>query len=132
MIGRNLQYFGTSLGAWHPPRGYNKQVRICSRGFARRQSVCFRAMTKVTRRSSRKRKPTKRFELKQKLRRRGTGKRILKKEGKKTSNVDIRSKRDIRSAVKQRAAPLIAKINEQHSEVCFIIYIFGLLNRKFL
>ena len=89
-------------------------------------------MTKVTRRSSRKRKPTKRFELKQKLRRRGTGKRILKKEGKKTSNVDIRSKRDIRSAVKQRAAPLIAKINEQHSEVCFIIYIFGLLNRKFL
>ena len=74
------------------------------------------------RRSSRKRKRAKRFTPKSQLRHRGTGTRILKKEGKQCSNNNLLAdnlltERDIRSAANQRAAPLIAKINEQHLEV---------------
>ena len=78
------------------------------------------------RRSSRKRKLNKAFSPESKVRQRDTGKRILKHNKKEIKehipHGNTLGEREIRTAARERAAPLIVRVNEQQMEVCLYLF----------
>ena len=78
------------------------------------------------RRSSHKLKVNETFVPPSTLRQRGTDKRISKKHKKETKqrlpHGNILGEREIRTATRQRAAPLIAKVNEKQVQVCLLAF----------